>query len=137
MAIQKRPIKILATADWHIGKRRGPVLDGVNLRERDTERCIEALLETAETEKPDITMISGDLIDVAGTHSERGHHEERTVFWAISKLAGCSKSVVVLRGTPNHDGKEFLLHAVFQCQHNNGALYRANGVYGYCMYSRV
>ncbi len=109
MAIQKRPIKILATADWHIGKRRGPVLDGVNLRERDTERCIEALLETAETEKPDITMISGDLIDVAGTHSERGHHEERTVFWAISKLAGCSKSVVVLRGTPNHDGKEFFL----------------------------
>lgn len=116
MAIQKRPIKILATADWHIGKRRGPVLDGVNLRERDTERCIEALLETAETERPDITMISGDLIDVAGTHSERGHHEERVVFRAVSRLAGCSKSVIVLRGTPNHDGREFFLALSDYCK---------------------
>lgn len=102
-------MKILHTADWHIGKRRGPVVDGINLREKDTELCVERVTEIAELEQPDITMISGDLIDVAGTYSERGHHEERVVFRAISKLAKCSKYVIVLRGTPNHDGGEFFL----------------------------
>ena len=108
--------KILATADWHIGKRRGPVIDGVNLREKDTELCVERVTEIAEMEQPDITMISGDLIDVAGTYSERGHHEERVVFRAISKLAKYSKYVIVLRGTPNHDGGEFFLALSDYCE---------------------
>lgn len=109
-------IKILATADWHIGKRRGPVVDGVNLREKDTELCVERVTEIAEIEQPDIVMISGDLIDVAGTYSERGHHEERVVFRAISKLAKYSKYVIVLRGTPNHDGGEFFLALSDYCE---------------------
>lgn len=109
-------IRILHTADWHIGKRRGPVLDGANLREKDTEKCIEALLAAAEAERPDIAMVSGDLIDVAGTHSERGHHEERVVFRAVSKLAACSGRVIVLRGTPNHDGGEFFLALSDYCR---------------------
>lgn len=102
-------IKILHTADWHIGRRRGPVADGVNLREKDTELCVERVAEIAEVEHPDITMVSGDLIDASGTYSERGHYEERVVFRAISRLAEASKYVVVLRGTPNHDGEEFFL----------------------------
>ncbi|MDE7426055.1 MAG: AAA family ATPase [Lachnospiraceae bacterium] len=109
-------IRILHTADWHIGKRRGPVIDGVNLREKDTELCVERVTEIAEMERPDITMVSGDLIDVAGTYSERGHHEERVVFRAISKLAKYSKYVIVLRGTPNHDGGEFFLALSDYCE---------------------
>lgn len=100
-------IKILHTADWHIGRRQGPVTDGVNLREKDTELCVERVAEAAEVEQPDITMVSGDLIDAAGTYSERGHYEERVVFRAVSRIAEASKYVVVLRGTPNHDGEEF------------------------------
>ena len=60
-------IKILHSADWHIGRRRGPVVDGVSLREKDTELCVERVAEIAEVEHPDITVISGDLIDAAGT----------------------------------------------------------------------
>lgn len=29
-------MKILHTADWHIGQFKGPVVDGVNLRSQDT-----------------------------------------------------------------------------------------------------
>lgn len=110
-------IKILHTADWHIGRRRGPVVDGVNLREKDTELCVERVAEIAEVEHPDITMVSGDLIDAAGTYSERGHYEERVVFRAIARLAEASKYVVVLRGTPNHDGEEFFLALSDYCGH--------------------
>lgn len=31
-------MKILHTADWHIGQFKGPVVDGVNLRSQDKER---------------------------------------------------------------------------------------------------
>lgn len=128
-------IRILHTADWHIGKRRGPVLDGVNLREKDTEQCIEALLRTAEAERPDIVMVSGDLIDVAGTHSERGHHEERVVFRAVTRLAECSGYVIVMRGTPNHDGGEFFLALSDYCRQykNVSAVMEPGVVHTECM----
>ena len=32
-------MKILHTADWHIGQFKGPVVDGVNLRSQDTVKC--------------------------------------------------------------------------------------------------
>ena len=34
-------MKILHTADWHIGQFKGPVVDGVNLRLQDTVKCLE------------------------------------------------------------------------------------------------
>ena len=34
-------MKILHTADWHIGQFKGPVVDGVNLRSQDTVKCLE------------------------------------------------------------------------------------------------
>ena len=33
-------MKILHTADWHIGQFKGPVVDGVNLRSQDTVKCL-------------------------------------------------------------------------------------------------
>ena len=32
-------MKILQTADWHIGKFKGPTEDGINLRSLDTINC--------------------------------------------------------------------------------------------------
>lgn len=32
-------MKILHTADWHIGQFKGPVVDGVNLRSQDKKSC--------------------------------------------------------------------------------------------------
>lgn len=34
-------MKILHTADWHIGQFKGPIVDGVNLRSQDTVKCLE------------------------------------------------------------------------------------------------
>lgn len=34
-------MKILHTADWHIGSFKGPEQDGVNLRSMDTLKCLE------------------------------------------------------------------------------------------------
>ena len=54
-------MKILHTADWHIGQFKGPVEDGVNLRSLDTIKCLEYMVKVAEEEKPDMVCISGDI----------------------------------------------------------------------------
>lgn len=54
-------MKVLHTADWHIGQFKGPVEDGVNLRSLDTVKCLEYMVEKAREEKPDLVCISGDV----------------------------------------------------------------------------
>ena len=54
-------MKVLHTADWHIGQFKGPVEDGVNLRSLDTVKCLEYMVEKAKEEKPDLVCISGDV----------------------------------------------------------------------------
>jgi len=58
-------MKILHTADWHIGSFKGPEKDGVNLRSEDTMKCLRSLVETAEKEKPDLVLVSGDIFHQA------------------------------------------------------------------------
>ena len=43
-------MKILHTADWHIGQFKGPVVDGVNLRSQDTVNCLNYMIKVAEEE---------------------------------------------------------------------------------------
>ena len=50
-------MKILHTADWHIGQFKGPVVDGVNLRSQDTVNCLNYMIKVAEEEKPDIVCV--------------------------------------------------------------------------------
>lgn len=40
-------MKVLHTADWHIGQFKGPVVDGVNLRSQDTVKCLEYMVQVA------------------------------------------------------------------------------------------
>ena len=56
-------MKILHTADWHLGTFRSPVKDGVNLRSEDTKRCLDELIKAEEEERPDFVLISGDVFD--------------------------------------------------------------------------
>lgn len=97
-------IKILATADWHLGTFRSPVKDGVNLRTEDTKRCLDELVRVAKEEKPDYSLISGDVFHVGRLWSDRCCEEIITAIRYIRELAAASKQVVVMRGTPNHDG---------------------------------
>ena len=50
-------MKILHTADWHIGQFKGPVVDGVNLRSQDTVNCLNYMIKVAEEAKPDIVCV--------------------------------------------------------------------------------
>src|SRR5665648_572662 len=56
-------MRILATADWHIGEMNGPTINGQNARLGDTLSCIDFLVDYAEKELPDAILISGDLFD--------------------------------------------------------------------------
>lgn len=97
-------MKILHTADWHIGQFKGPVVDGVNLRSQDTVKCLNHMIRVAEYEKPDIVCVSGDIFNQEQIGPVRYSDEMIVATDTITKLAGIAKAVIVMRGTPNHDG---------------------------------
>lgn len=97
-------MKILHTSDWHLGTFRSPVKDGVNLRTEDTKRCLDEMVRVAREEQPDYSLVSGDVFDIGKLWSDRCCEEIITAFHYIKELAAVSKQVVVMRGTPNHDG---------------------------------
>lgn len=98
-------MKILHTADWHIGNFRSPMKNGVNLRSEDTKRCLDELVRTAKMEQPDFSLVSGDVFHVGRLWSDRCCEEIITAIHYIRELSVASKHVVVMRGTPNHDGE--------------------------------
>lgn len=97
-------MKILHTADWHIGQFKGPVVDGVNLRSQDTVKCLEYMVQVAIEEKPDIVCVSGNIFHQEQVGPVRYSDEMITATNIITSLAHFSKYVIVMRGTPNHDG---------------------------------
>lgn len=98
-------MKILQTADWHIGKFKGPTEDGINLRSLDTINCLKYMVSIAKDERPDLVCISGDIFHQEQVGPERYSDEMLAAVDIIEGLSECSKFVVVMRGTPNHDGK--------------------------------
>lgn len=98
-------MKILHTADWHIGPLPGPSANGKNLRAEDTLRCIDELIAKAEVEHPDLCIIAGDIFHVSKTWSERGIHEVQDAIRRIEILSKIAP-VVAIQGTLNHDGNE-------------------------------
>lgn len=97
-------MKILHTADWHLGTFRSPVKDGVNLRSEDTKRCLDELIKAAKEEQPDFVLISGDVFHTERPVADKCCEEIVTATEYIRELAAVSEHVVVMRGTPNHDG---------------------------------
>ena len=85
-------MKILHCADFH-------------LRDRDIEECetcLSFLLDAAQKEAVDLTVIAGDIFD-----SQDVQMKSRSAFAAvgfISRLADIAPVAIVL-GTPSHDGK--------------------------------
>ena len=97
-------MKILHTADWHIGQFKGPVVDGVNLRSQDTVKCLEYMVDVAIKERPDIVCISGDIFHQEQIGPVRYSDEMIHATNIIASLAHFAGYVIVMRGTPNHDG---------------------------------
>lgn len=98
-------MKIFHSGDWHIGNFKGPEKDGINLRSLDTKRCLEALAERVEKENPELVLVPGDIFHAGKTWSDRCCDEVVTAMEIISRLAAAAGRVVVMRGTPNHDGE--------------------------------
>lgn len=97
-------MKILHTADWHIGVFKGPEVNGVNLRSLDTADCLDSMVERAREEKPELVLVSGDIFHTGKTWSDRCCEEVITAIDVITRLSKVAGHVVVMRGTPNHDG---------------------------------
>lgn len=90
-------MKILHTADWHLGTFRSPVKDGVNLRTEDTKRCLNEMIRVAGEERPDYSLVSGDIFHSGKTWSDRCCEEIVTATHYIKELAAVSKQVVVIK----------------------------------------
>jgi len=98
-------MKLLQTADWHLGPFKGPAdKDGMNLRYKTTVKCLEFMVETAKAQHPDIVCVSGDIFHQEQVGPVRYSDEMLTATRIITELAETAKLVIVMRGTPNHDG---------------------------------
>ncbi len=98
-------MKVIHSADWHIGTFKGPEKDGVNLRSLDTKKCLESMVEKAKEEKPELVLVSGDIFHLGRTWSDRCCKEVILAMRIISELSTVAGQVIVMRGTPNHDGE--------------------------------
>ncbi|MCH5154338.1 MAG: exonuclease subunit SbcD [Clostridiales bacterium] len=85
-------MKILHTADLHLGKR-------LNKAARLEEQCdvIKELTEIADAEDIDVVLIAGDIFDTSVPTSEA----ERVFYRSILTLSGRGRAVICLAG--NHD----------------------------------
>ena len=86
-------MKIIHTADWHLGNR---LMD--RSRAKEQGEFLQWLLELTAKEKPDALIISGDVFDT-GTPGE-GTREMYHEFLSQADERGC-RQVVVTAG--NHD----------------------------------
>lgn len=98
-------MKILHTADWHLGAYVGPQCDDPISRMKNTMECLNVLIRTAKEEQPDVILVSGDIFHTAKVWSDRANVELRVAAHYITVLNNVAP-VIVLYGTPNHDNFE-------------------------------
>jgi len=90
-------MKILHTADWHIGKK----LHKHELRE-DFELFIDWLCNSIQEQKIDLLLVSGDIFDLANPSSEA----RKQYFQALFQLQKLDIKIVLTGG--NHDSPSML-----------------------------
>ncbi|HBX22630.1 MAG TPA: exonuclease subunit SbcD [Desulfotomaculum sp.] len=98
-------MKILHTADWHLGELTGPVVDGQNVRLMDTVRCIDYLVDKANEEKPDVILIAGDLFNKSQMWASPMLNLIDIAASRLRKLAAIAPTVLMY-GTANHDSMD-------------------------------
>lgn len=97
-------LRIIHTGDIHLGDLTGPTKDGQNLRRIDTLNCMRAVVEAAQTESPDITIIAGDLFNRSRVWADTALEDVNDAIEVFLKpLCECSDIVALLFGTENHD----------------------------------
>ena len=97
-------MKILHTADIHLGDLTGPVRDGKNARRQDTIACMKYIAQRAATETPNVTIIAGDLFNRSRVWADTALDDVNDAITEfIRPLCRSSEHVVLLFGTENHD----------------------------------
>lgn len=89
-------ISILHTADWHLGKR----LDRF-LRHQEQIEVLNEIVELAETHRPDVVVIAGDIFDTINPPND----SQELYFETIERLAR-NGEVPVLIIAGNHDSPD-------------------------------
>jgi len=84
-------MKILHTGDLHL--QNGQIL-------KEIKKCTDFLLEVAERERPDFTVIAGDLFD---QNVPLGSEAAVTAIDFLQKLSNLCP-VFIVKGTPSHEG---------------------------------
>lgn len=108
-------MKILHTADWHIGKRleRFSRLD-------EQEVVLNQIVTIADQEDPDLVLVAGDLFDTFNPSSE----SEELLYRVLERLAGGgTRPVIAIAG--NHDSPDRIMapeilarrHGIILCGH--------------------
>lgn len=90
-------MKILHTADWHIGKKLHK-----NELSEDFDLFIDWLCQLVEKEKIDLLLVSGDVFDLANPSSEA----RRQYYRALMKLKKYECKIILTGG--NHDSPAML-----------------------------
>lgn len=85
-------MRILHTADWHIGKQ----LYKHDL-EDETLLFFDWLIETIHKERIDVLLVSGDVFDLANPSVK----DRKSYYHFLSRLIGCNIKVIITGG--NHD----------------------------------
>lgn len=89
-------LKILHTADWHLGKKLGPYS-----RLEEQKAVMKELVEIAHQEEVDAVLVAGDLYDQFNPSTEASE-----LFYSTLKQLACNgmRPVVVIAG--NHDSPD-------------------------------
>lgn len=101
-------MKIIHTADWHLGK----ILNGKQLLE-DQAYILDMFVEKMKEEEPDIIVIAGDLYDTTYPSKDAIMLLEQ----AIGKL-NLELRIPIIMISGNHDGKERLNYGASWFEHN-------------------
>lgn len=90
-------VRVLHTADWHVGKS----LKGVS-RLDEQERVLREIVQITREQEVDAVLVAGDLYDSAAPSAAA----QRLVVRTLMALAGAGAQVVVIAG--NHDNAAML-----------------------------
>ena len=94
-------MRLIATADWHLGyrafQRLGP--DGINVRERDVAVTFSRMIDRFIALAPDVIVVAGDLFDSARPGNPAIVH----AFGQLRKLRAALPDVIVVLVAGNHD----------------------------------
>jgi exonuclease SbcD len=92
-------VKILHTADWHLGKRLGRID-----RSDDLRRAVERVVDVCEREDVEVMVIAGDVFD-----NVYRADDVRAAVNLLKQAVGpfLRRGGTVLAVTGNHDGETF------------------------------